>query len=142
MRFLLDTNVLVYALREEAPQNPAAQRWLKDALAAPEIVAATSTVLAGLVRITSQPRFFTAPSAMAALSFVDELLDAGLHVYEPTPRHWPVFRDLCLRHGLTGNDVPDAHLAAIAIEQDATLVTHDHGFDRFSELRRLDPLAV
>ena len=40
-----------------------------------------------------------------------------------------------------GNIVPDAHIAAIAIDHGATVATHDRGFARFTGLRWLDPLA-
>lgn len=48
-------------------------------------------------------------------------------------------RDLCRRYMLTGNDVPDAYLAALAIEHGATWVTSDRGFERFPSLAVEDP---
>ena len=57
-------------------------------------------------------------------------------------RHWPNFRGLVEQHGLRGNDIPDAYLAALALEQGATWVTTDRGFARYEGLRLLDPLAT
>jgi predicted nucleic acid-binding protein len=48
--------------------------------------------------------------------------------------------NLCVDLKLRGNDVNDAHLAALALENNATLVTADRGFGRFSSLRVFDPL--
>ncbi len=141
MPFLLDTNILLYALNERVPQHERTRHWLQGTLRR-ERVLATSSALTGLVRIWSNRQIFKDGDAREAFDFVDALFDAGLEVVESTPRDWPIFRSLCLRHGLTGDDVPDAHLAAVAIEHDATLVSHDRGFARFEELRRLDPIAT
>lgn len=56
-------------------------------------------------------------------------------------RHWPIFSELVTTHRLRGNDVPDAHLAAISMEAGAHLATLDPGFRRFDGLRVKDPLA-
>ncbi len=53
----------------------------------------------------------------------------------PGSRHWEVFTDLCRAIGATGKDIPDAYLAAMAIESDCTLVTADRTFSRFLRLR-------
>jgi len=50
-------------------------------------------------------------------------------------------RDLIRDLGLTGNDVPDAVLAATALELRDTLVTADRGFRRFRELNVVDPTS-
>ena len=55
------------------------------------------------------------------------------------PRHWAVMRELVLGLGLRASDVPDAHLAALALERNAILATLDRGFARFPGLRLLDP---
>ncbi|MHB8275600.1 MAG: PIN domain-containing protein [Dermatophilaceae bacterium] len=59
----------------------------------------------------------------------------------PGERHWGIFHDLVSAHGLRGNDIPDACLAALALEQGATWVTTDRGFARYQGLRLLDPLT-
>jgi len=53
----------------------------------------------------------------------------------PGPRHWGVFERLCRDAGVRGNLVPDAYLAALAIEHGAELVTADRDFERFPGLR-------
>jgi predicted nucleic acid-binding protein len=60
----------------------------------------------------------------------------------PGQRHRAIFADLVRTIHATANIVPDAYLAALAIEHGATLVTRDRGFARFPGLRLLDPLAA
>jgi predicted nucleic acid-binding protein len=54
-------------------------------------------------------------------------------------RHRSIFQDLCQRLSLRGNDIPDAYLAAIALEQGVVWVTSDRGFARFPGLRLEHP---
>ena len=49
----------------------------------------------------------------------------------PGARHWRIFTDLCGRQGIVGKLIPDAYLAALAIEADAEWVTSDGDFERF-----------
>src|SRR5438477_407916 len=58
----------------------------------------------------------------------------------PGPRHWEVFTGLCRRAGARGNLVPDAYLAALAIESGSEWITADRGFARFPGLRWRHPL--
>lgn len=56
------------------------------------------------------------------------------------PRHWGIFRALCADAGAKGNLVPDAYLAAMAIESGCEWVTTDRDFSRFSGLHWRYPL--
>jgi predicted nucleic acid-binding protein len=70
-------------------------------------------------------------------------LDAGpVWTPAPTARHRDAL-DACLTQpGLRANDVPDAHLAALAIEHGLRLATSDSGFARFSGLQWFNPLQA
>jgi uncharacterized protein len=59
----------------------------------------------------------------------------------PGPRHWGLFARLCRENGAAGNLVPDAYLAALAIEAGCELITTDRDFARFDGLRWRHPLA-
>ena len=63
-------------------------------------------------------------------------------VLPPGPRHWSIFTDLCEAVGAKGNLVPDAYLAALAIESGSEWITTDHDFSRFPGLRWRHPLAT
>jgi len=58
----------------------------------------------------------------------------------PGPRHWEIFARLCRKIGARGNRVPDAFLAALAIESGSEWMTADRGFARFPGLRWRHPL--
>ena len=55
--------------------------------------------------------------------------------------HWPILRNLLRTTGTAGNLVSDAHLAAIAIEQGATVYSTDYDFKRFPGIDHVDPLS-
>lgn len=139
---LPDVNVLVYAARDDAPANARYREWLEDALAGPEPVALVPPVLAGFLRIVTNPRIFTQPSSLDdALRFADAVL-AGPAATVPalSERLAGLLMDVCRRAGVTADRVPDAYLAAIALDLDAELVTADRGFARFAGLRWRHPL--
>lgn len=138
----VDVNVLVFAHRPESPAHDRYRAWLEDARTAPESLGLADPVLAGFVRVVTHPRIFREPTPLAvALAFVDGLLSSPAAVrVAPGPRQWTVFSDLCRRIEATGNQVPDAYLAALAIETGATWVSADRGFARFPGLRWQHPL--
>jgi toxin-antitoxin system PIN domain toxin len=140
---LVDTNLLVYAFRPEQPEHRVARSWLAGLLGGSERIGLTSSTLAGFARIVTHRRIFGDPAGIdEALSFVSTLrASPNSSEIEPGAAYPGLFDGLCRSLSLRGDDIPDAHLAAIAIEHDAVLATHDRGFGRFSGLRTLDPLA-
>lgn len=137
-----DVNVLVYAHRPESPHHAETLDWLEAARRSDEPLGLTDLALSGFVRIVTNPRIFRDPTPIeVALTFVDDLLasPAALRL-APGPRHWSVFRRLCVSLGLRGGLVTNAYLAAVAIETGATLVTTDRDFARFPGLRWQHPL--
>lgn len=139
---LPDANLLVYAFREDCPEHRAAHDWLMAALDGPAPIALTSAALVGFVRVVTHPQVFRPPSAVdLALEFVAALWASPTALpVEPGARHPELFAELCRLTNAAGNDVPDAHLAAMAIESGAELASHDRGFGRFPGLRFTDPL--
>lgn len=117
--------------------------WLQGALGGDEVVGWCDHVLAGFLRIVTNRRIFEEPTSMAqALEVCAVVLDApAARRVHPGPEHWRIFAGLCSQVGASGNDVPDAYLAALAIERGATFVTRDRGFDRFAGLRTAGPLT-
>ena len=140
---LLDVNVLVYAFREDTPNHQAYADWLRGAVAADEPCGVDEAVLAGMLRIVTNPRIFDTPAPVErALAFADGLRDQpGVITAEPGARHWSVFSRLCNEAGAKGDLIPDAWLAALAIESGSELITADRGFGRFPGLRWHHPLA-
>jgi toxin-antitoxin system PIN domain toxin len=101
-------------------------------------------VLSGFVRVVTHPLVFDPPAPTdRALAFADALRgQPNAVIVTPGPRHWEVFERLCLAAGAKGNLVPDAYLAALAIEHGCELVTTDSDFARFRGLRWRHPLAA
>ena len=97
--------------------------------------------LSGFLRVTTHPRIFEAPTPLdEALDFVDALTSRSYcATVQPGARHWSIFTDLLRTTHAKGNLVPDAYLAAMAIENGANWVTTDGDFARFPGLRTLDP---
>lgn len=70
---------------------------------------------------------------MSILAFLRLSTPASV-VVEPTTRHLHVLAGLLAGVGTGGNLVSDAHLAALAVEHDATVITYDNDFGRFPGL--------
>jgi len=135
--------VLVYAYREDLPRHAEYLAWLENAINSPEPYAVTDTVLAGFLRVVTHPRVFKTRSDLAhALSFVAAIRDQPNAVLvAPGLRHWELFVGLCGSAEARGNLVPDAYLAALAVETGSELITTDRDFARFPGLRWRHPLG-
>lgn len=141
---LLDVNIVLGAVRPDiGATGPAVRRWLEDALNGTERVALSDVILASTVRLATNPRMMRNPSGSAeAFAAVDEIRSGPASaVVAPTSRHWGIFGRLVTTYRLRDNDVPDAWLAALALDHGATLVTLDRGFARFEGVRTLNPVA-
>jgi toxin-antitoxin system PIN domain toxin len=139
---LPDVNVLVYAHRADAPNHTSYRRWLEGILNGQHAYGFAELVLSGFLRIVTHPRIFHPPSDIAAaLQFVTEIRDQPNAVrIAPGPNHWNVFVTLCRTAGARGSLVPDAYLAALAIESGSEWITTDRGFSRFPGLKWRHPL--
>ncbi|PXY28099.1 type II toxin-antitoxin system VapC family toxin [Prauserella muralis] len=133
---LVDANVLLYAVNSDAPQHEVARDWLDGALSGDDTVGFSWTVLLAFVRLATHPSIFARPLPPGtAFDIVDAWLgQPSAVVVEPTRRHAPLLRGL-LGAGTAGNLVNDAHLAALAIEHRAEVVSFDADFTRFADIR-------
>lgn len=138
---LLDVNVLVYAHREDSPHHRQYLTWLEKLINSDQAYGLTDLVLSGFLRVVTHPHVFSPPSSMAkALAFAKELRDQpNCTLINPGPRHWEIFCRLCKAAEIKGNLVPDAFLAAIAIESGSEFVTADRDYHRFPGLRVRHP---
>ena len=139
---LPDVNVLVYAHREDTPHHGGCRDWLEQLINGDAAFGLSEWVLSGFLRVTTHPKVFTRPSAVAdALAFSEQLRSRPNCVpVAPGRRHWGIFRALCLDAGAKGNLIPDAYLAALAIESGCEWITTDRDFSRFKGLRWRHPL--
>jgi toxin-antitoxin system PIN domain toxin len=130
---LVDANVLLYAVNSDARHHDAAREWLDDALAGSATVGWSWGVVLAFLRISTRPGIFARPLPVeTALDIVRGWLQAPSSVViGPTPQHLEVLATQLSASGTGGNLVSDAHLAALAIEHRATVVTFDRDFERF-----------
>jgi uncharacterized protein len=140
---LPDVNVLLYAFNEEASDHERYRVWLQDGLSGDEPLAVFDDVLAAVVRIATHPRLFDPPATIdEALSFAAAVRSSPNAVsVAPGPRHWEIFQRLCREGRARGNLVPDAYLAALALESGSELITTDRDFARFPGLRWRHPFS-
>jgi toxin-antitoxin system PIN domain toxin len=129
-----DLNVLLAAFRSDHPQHQAALVWLNQAIATCATggsIELLPMVAAGLLRLATNRRIFTAPATIGeAVAFVDSLLSIpGVEMRE-LGREWPTLRQMGRDHDLAGNDITDAWIAAAVRTLGTHLVTFDRGFAR------------
>jgi hypothetical protein len=139
---LVDANLLIYAHVKEFAEHSAAREWLDEQLNEQPRVGLPWPSLLAFMRITTNARVFERPlSIQKAWAQVEAWLGAPAS-WVPTPggQHAAIFASL-LPQVSRPNLVPDAHLAALAIEHGLTLCSTDGDFARFEDLRWENPLA-
>lgn len=141
---LLDVNVLLYAHDASSNQHVSCRDWLVRALEGDEIVGLPWQTLHGFIRIATNARAVRRPlSGPDACAIVGRwLARPQARVIEPGERYWDIFQELVARAQVQGSLVTDAALAALAIEQGATLCTTDRDFRRFDGVKLLDPTEL
>jgi uncharacterized protein len=140
---LVDANVLLYAVNESARHHQSARTWLDQALSGDEPVAFADTVVLAFLRISTNPAVFPTPLTVdQACRRVSAWLSAQPAIRpQPMPDHFQRVCATLSSTGAAGNLTADAHLAALAIDHDAVVVTFDRDFGRFAGLAWRDPSA-
>lgn len=141
---LVDANLLLFAAAEQSRFHDAAASWLTEQLRGSQRLALPWLVLGAFLRVVTNPRITTeALSPEAACDLVRDWLDLDITwVPEPGPGYSDIFLDVVTRNQVTGNLIPDAMLAALAIEHGLTVASADADFARFTEIRWVNPLAT
>lgn len=141
---IVDANVLLYAVNSASGHHKASRRWLDDALSGADTVGLAWVPLLAFVRLTTKVGLFPSPLRPAeAIRQVAEWLNApGAVLVSPTARHVDVLGGLMDRLGTGGNLVNDGHVAALAIEHRATVVSYDSDFGRFEGVTWQTPDAL
>jgi toxin-antitoxin system PIN domain toxin len=139
---LMDVTILVYAHREDTTDHPAYRDWVEDTLNNGGAYGVSELVLSGFMRVVTHPNVFERPTPLdVALDVVNQIRGQPQAVpIRPGPWHWAIFEELLRSSDATGNRVPDAYHAALAIESGCDWITTDKGFLRFAGLRARHPL--
>ena len=140
---LVDANILVYAFTTSFPQHERARAWLDERLSDAVPLGLPWPSILAFVRLVSNQRLFERPVSVArAWHQVEEWLACEpVWVPAPTPRHPIVLGTLLAATGVRAEHVPDAHLAALALEHGLAVASADTDFTRFPGVRLENPLA-
>ena len=134
----VDTNILVYAHREELPQHAVARARL-TALAEGDAPWAIPVFCLGeFLRVVTHARLFDPPHTIEeGCGALDRILESpSLRILNPAERFWAMLAEAVREADATGNLVFDAQLAALCREHGVSaLLTEDRDFDRFPGLR-------
>jgi toxin-antitoxin system PIN domain toxin len=141
---VVDANVLLYAVNSAADRHREARSYLDGALSGHATVGFSWIALLAFLRLSTKVGLFPRPLPVdAALERVRAWLAQPTSVVlEPTPRHLDVLAGLVTATGTGGNLTSDAHLAALAIEHRATVITYDRDFGRFPGVSWREPAAA
>jgi toxin-antitoxin system PIN domain toxin len=143
VRFLVDTNILAYAINRDSEKHIAAKAALERWLAGSIPWAVTWGIAYEFLRVVTHPRVFRQPlSADAALSFLTPLFESDIvTVILPTARHETLLRQTVHEAGdPAGNLFHDLHTAVLMREHGITeIMTADHDFRRFAFMKVTDP---
>jgi len=144
VRFVVDTNVLLYAVNRDAPEHAAARSALEGWLAGSAPWCLTWGIVYEFLRTATHPKVFRRPlSAAQALALLDPLLGSELvTVLEPSERHEAMLRETVSAFGApTGNIFHDLHTAVLMREHGVSeIMTADQDFRKFGFLAVTDPV--
>lgn len=134
---LLDVNVVLATHREDHPHHAAVRPWFDALVGGGSPFCVPDVVWASFVRLATSSRIFEEPTPPAeAFRFMRIMrAQSGYVSVTPSEAHLDLFEDVCRDFDATGDLVPDAYLAAVAIDQAATLASLDRDFARFTTLR-------
>jgi len=134
---VVDANVLLYAINQDAVHHEVARRWLNAALNAQEPLGLTWIAALAFLRLSTSPAVLPSPLDVdtATATLGEWLGRPNTVVLEPGASHLSQLRDFLVATSAAGNLVNDAHLAAVALHHRATVVSYDNDFSRFPGVR-------
>lgn len=140
---IVDANLLLYAVDRGAPHHEAAAAWWTEVLNGDRRVGIPWQSIGAFCRIVTHPRVTTSPLTGArAWGHVESWLAAAPTWVPPaSERTAKILGRLVADHHVSGNLVPDAMLAALAIEHGVAVMTADTDFARFPSVEHRNPLV-
>jgi toxin-antitoxin system PIN domain toxin len=140
---LPDVNTLLYAVNRSSDQHARALKALRQGFDELRGVAFAWTALLAFLRLSTRRGIFPRPlSVEDALRVIAHwLAHPRALVANPGERHAEILGRLLKSAGAAGNLTTDAHLAALAIEHGATVLSFDRDFARFEGVQWTLPPA-
>jgi toxin-antitoxin system PIN domain toxin len=138
---VVDANVLLYAINQGSPQHEPAREWLNGAFSERRTVGFAWVVLLAFLRLSTQAGVFPRPLQPDTATRVAKqwLAQPSAVIVQAGERHLTLLSGFLQTLGAAGNLVNDAHLAALAREHDAEVVSFDGDFARFKDVRWYRP---
>jgi len=139
----VDTNILVYAHREDSPFHQAAFQRVAELAEGPATWAIPWPCLHEFLAIVTHPRIYAPPTPLAkALDQVGAWLESPtLDLLAELATYWPTLRVLLTDGRVVGAQVHDARVAALCRQHGAReLWSADRDFSRFAGLVVVNPL--
>lgn len=140
----VDTNILVYAHREESPFHTAAASCVAALAEGPAIWAIPWPCVHEFLAIVTHPRIYAPPTPLPlALDQVDAWLESPtLTLLTESAAHWPTLRALLATGQVAGPRVHDARIAALCRQHGVReLWSADRDFSRFAGIAVVNPLV-
>ena len=144
MSYAIDVNILLYASDSASSHCEKARRFLDGCASGSEVCCLAWPTVMGYLRIATHPSVFSEPlSPEEAMRNVQSLIELShVRLLGEEEGFWDVYSRVGQGLAVRGNQVPDAHLAAILLHHDVrTLYTNDADFRRFDFLEIRNPLA-
>jgi toxin-antitoxin system PIN domain toxin len=139
----VDTNLLVYAHREDSPFHAAADACVAQCAESAAPWAIPWPCLHEFFAIVTHPRIYDPPTtASRALDQIDAWLESpSLVLLTETDLHWPQLRQLVAKARIAGPAIHDARIAALCLQHGVReLWSADRDFGRFPSLLARNPL--
>lgn len=139
----VDTNILVYAHREDSPFHDAAFRRVAELAEGVANWSIPWPCLHEFLAIVTHPRIYAPPSSLEqAIAQAEAWLESPtLVLLTETPRHWLTLRELLVAAHIAGPQVHDARIAALCRQHGVReLWSADRDFGRFAEVTVVNPL--
>jgi toxin-antitoxin system PIN domain toxin len=140
----VDTNILVFAEREESPWFQAAERALTELAQSSASWAIPWPCVHEFFSVVTNPRIWKIPTPppVAVNQIACWMESPTLVLLSEGPDYWTELRDVLNGSGVAGARVHDARIAAVCIEHGvSTLWSADRDFSRFAGLKTVNPLV-
>jgi uncharacterized protein len=140
----VDTNILVYAHRQDSPFHESAERQIAQLAEGLAPWAIPWPCLHEFLAIVTHPRIYAPPTPLArAVHQVDVWLESpSLVLLAETASHWTTLRTLLSAGRVAGPVVHDARVAALCLQHGVSaLWSADRDFNRFPGLKVVNPLV-
>lgn len=138
-----DVNLLIYSYNSESRFHQQAKNWWESVVNSDELVGISWIAILGFARLVSNRKVVSSPISLQRAFEIAELWleQENVQILNPSSAHIKILKKIVIASQVSSNLTTDAHLAALAIEHQATLFSNDSDFSRFPGLKWVNPLG-